>query len=434
MGWLYPMAIQGTGTSEVEALSSYLLRTANAHATTAGTLLGLALARFPSPLLQSRTGFLKSNVSVFIRPNQTTAAVVGMVSQAMGCGTDVFEPTTFLCLLDGLHRGMQIYSSQLRWCPACFGELRSRDAPIYFKLKWQVLTEYVCDIHSVKLRDRCRACGATQDSYGTRRDIGLCVSCSAPLDAIEKNDLAAGCSTTDIRDLVDYVAVRGRVRFPVHGVGSVITDLHNEALKEGREERLYRLVPRETLFRFIHQRDPITLQSALRIASGLGVPLLDLLRGKLQGTNRDLLLERMALPLFFERPRRRREQLEPKQLLQKMREAAEIVAKHPEPSLRALSREVGVSIGALWYHLPERTRQFSDEYKKNRADRHKRKREEARDAVRKCVLEWPRSHARLPSGKALLRKLRAETGLPKNLLRDEICRTLAAQMMKRQSR
>lgn len=48
---------------------------------------------------------------------------------------------------------------------------------------------------------------------------------------------------------------------------------------------------------------------------------------------------------------------------------------------------------------------------------------------RESMKSWPRKQARLPSRKALLRKLHTETGLPKHVLRSEICRALAHKLM-----
>jgi hypothetical protein len=424
MAFLFPLRTQGAGTSEIEALSSYLIRLAHAHATSVGTLLATTFSHFPTAILESGKGYATSLVSVFIRPNRTTAAIVDVLSRASGMRPAALEPMTFLSLEDALGRGMHMYSSRMRWCPACLSEARAAGDEPYLKLKWQVLSEHTCDIHHLRLRDLCQHCGRRQDSYRGRADIRICVGCFGPLDVVVRSDLSSHYSGTDIRDLVAAVAQREGYRFPKGATQNVLRDVWDEARRIDQEEELFNLIPRNIYVRYMSGNDTVTLQSAMRIAATLSVPLLDLLEGQLSGTTRQLTLDRIIHSPFSNEPKPKR-RLEPEQLRQAVERALLDVCEEEAPSLLSLAKRVGVSLGALRYHLPDTLRRISIRFNWVRKDRFRTKRQEAKSAAYTKLRSHQRKRRSIPSAKQLLRELRAETDLPTHLLRDAVRDELA---------
>lgn len=419
MPWLYDLQIQGAGTSEVEAISSYIFRLAGAHATSPGKILGLALERFPTSLLKSTCVAANTSLNSFVRPNRTTAAVVDLLARATGRTSAELEPTTFLCLSDSLGRGMQMFSQRPRWCPACIADLR-RDGKPYYKLKWQIMIERACDIHQIELRERCRACGADQGSRGYVMDLSVCAQCLTPLTDVQKSDIAWIPSRKDISELIGYVASIGEVRFSKARISGLVRTLHDDAVRDGNQDMLYKVVPQQEMKRAASESHTLTLNSALHVASALGITLLDLLQGNWLETNRQLFFDAMGKARPDPRYKQPHKPIDKTQLLPAMSDALHAMAQVPNPTLRAFARELGVSVGALWYHFPELTREISTQFELARARHFNDVGKKVREAVEDGLKWWRAQDIGPPSKKALLRKLYAESGLPKNELREQI--------------
>ncbi len=426
MGLLYPLAIQGSGSTDVEAFSSYLIRLACAHGTSVGTLLDVAFAHYPSKLLQSHRSFQACKASVLVRPNRTTDAAVDVISKATGVSRSAFDRTTFLCLIELLGRGMHMYSPRLRWCPACFAEFHTLGQPVYFKLRWQILDQNFCDIHRVRLHDYCGECNSVQDSFGYRENIRLCSRCSEPLDRFTWNDLTDQHPCVAGRDLVAYAAHHGDIRLRAGGPQRLLKRLADETCKFDETDCLARILRKAKYRRWAAGGEAMTLQTAMRMANELHLPLLSFLRGELNGTNRELGFDRHGdIPTDASvYPSRRR--IQPAKLRRDIRNAYKTISASDKPSLAQLAKKIGVSAGALRYHFPEQVKEIVRRFSKARVDHQERVRADAKAAVREKIKLQSREPTISPGTKELLRQLRAETGLPKNVLRAEIRRELTS--------
>ncbi|MBN8886830.1 MAG: TniQ family protein [Rudaea sp.] len=419
MSWLLPLPIRGAGTSHVEALSSYLLRLARVHAITSGKFLSSIVERYCWPDAPRRAGILQSRISTLIRPNDTTQLILESLASGLSVPVPDIEQTTFLALGSALCRPMKAFSSCLRWCPACLSEQMRNCGEPYFELAWQVLTVETCEVHGVCLHDHCGSCGRIQDGYLARRSLAECIHCKARLDKTTLSDISRDFYAENIRSVVGYIATHPGIRFPQHGVSDVLRRLLDEPWEDCSEEVLY-ILPRDACVRFADPTEPLTLISALRIAFWLNVPLVDLLLGRLQGTNKSILRGmKEALPDVIAPQRRRR--IRSIQVL--ANEATRIIETASEAlSLTEVARKLGVSAGALRYHLPKQSSEIIQTYQLSRRRRRASTSTQCRSNVRKTIARWSQVEDRPFSKKALLSSVRARTGLPKNLLREEIKR------------
>jgi hypothetical protein len=429
--WLFPIPIEGEGTGDIEALSSYLLRIASVHSVASGTLATMILDRFSfSDAIVRRSAFNVSGES-FIRPNAASMTMVRATSAAIGYRPERLECTTFLATIDALQRSQSVFSHQLRWCPACFRECIDQDRPAYFKLKWQVRFVECCDIHHIRLRTSCPNCGASQGGGRLRDSLHDCVRCKVGLHGGSKRGDLVTNLFDQLGELVSHIASHPGYRFPKAGVARVVGGLLHDAWKDEREAELFRTLHRDECVRFANEAEAVTLQSALRIAFRLHIPLVSLLEGKIEGTNRSLL---PGVPEAFPRslaPARYDSRRLTDEVESKLAAALNHWDPNSPPSLSALSREVGASVGGLRYRFPKEASRVVAVAKQHRDEHQRHIDRQVRARVAELGKELSGQLGIPPSRKALLRMLRADSGLPKHRLRREISQRVGEVMTPR---
>ena len=180
--------------------------------------------------------------------------------------------------------------------------------------------------------------------------------------------------------------------------------------------------------RFANDTEPVTLQSALRIAFRLHIPIVSLLQGRIDGTNRSLLpTGSESLPTNLA-PARYDTRPLGDEIHLKLAAVLSRGCSGPPPSLRALSREVGVSVGGLRYRFPAEATRVVVVAKEHRVEDQRRIDRQVRSRVAALTREISGQRGTPPSRKALLRMLRADSGLPKHRLRREISERVSEAM------
>lgn len=427
MSWLYPIPLEGDGTKDVEALSSYLLRISSKHSVSAGNLLRLALERSGLTTDSEQDSIRGLNLESLIRPNKTTERIALSLAGATGRSESGLESATFMSLVDALDRAQGTYSPRLRWCAECFRESAAATSPTYFRLVWQLTCVECCEVHGLVLRDRCPSCGGFQGGFGVRSELHLCARCGANLYSpptmsdVRKNQFAP------VGDLVEHIATHRGVRFPRSGISRVIEQLLHEAWEIEAEAELFRLLPRDECVRFANASEPITLLSAMRIAFWLHLPVSQLLLGRLDGTSRSLLLSaNERLPRHISHGPRKRI-CAPEEIADQLGARINGSDGQAAPSLRQLARELGVSVGGLRYRYPELLDRAVSAFRTYRVEQRiaidGQIRNSVAESVRRSVSEGGASLSR----KGLLREIRAQSDLPKNRVR----RAIADELSKR---
>lgn len=427
---LFSIALRGMGTADVEALDSYLYRLAIVHGVSTETLIQQLLAwyraMFPTRLQSTACILTAKDLSLFVRPNFATQRLLQALMDATG--VDTLRCGTFVALGGAVARSVQTYSSSTRWCPGCMAEFVGAGDPGYFKLLWHLNDITHCPIHRLRLIDRCTNCEAYQRSKGRRHDCTSCSECGASLArGISEHDLMDSWKYegADLIELVEVIANNPPLTFPHKGAwGAVRTTL--EKIKSAEAEgNFLGTVYRSELALIANGRQAITLATARRLAYRFGMRISDLLAGTVAETTKILDPTWTAVLPSDMRPRKRHRPHNRKKIFEKMQTVlATYDAAHP-PALRTVAKQVGVSVGCLEYHFPAVAHQIIERHRAWREKESQRKKLRARVAVL-GFFTHERYALERKSRKNALRVLRAETGLPKNLLREEIAMALSS--------
>lgn len=422
--FLFPLSPISLGSDRVESFTSFLIRLAAQHAMSLGRLIHLVCARaFPEDPLRAKRA-LACHIGTFVRPNHTTADLVAATANGLGVPEGDIRRTTFLALMPALARPQSAFSPIPKWCPQCLADAQADGTPPHFKLLWQLTDVDGCDIHRIALADRCPWCRSPQSGVGLRDSCAQCAACGRTLNGRGASRPAASwkCGTRDLQELVDAIGRGEPEEFPPRGVANVVNHLFERVWASNEEYRLWRLLPRDECLRFADGIEPVTLLTARRIASRLGMPLVMLLCGQAQESNGCLVFESSTeIPPALRR--RKRKRLPRRQLLRERLQRLKASGVAPV-SLSMAARAVGSSVGAIRYHFPSHARQIADAHAAWRC----RKAAETAAAVRQAVLDALTrvSLADANSRKALLRQIRATTKLPKFAVRAEIARVFDA--------
>lgn len=421
---LFPLSLRGVGTSEVEAFSSYLQRLAIAHGVSIWKLLELVRSWYHQdhPDFKDHLGgvFSSPDLSLFVRPNKATHQIVAMLEHVTG--NKDFRCGTFLSLNDALDRSVGLFAHRPRWCPACMGEFERAEDTGYLKLLWLLKPISHCPTHGIPLREKCDECGAHQRTSKLGLHFTRCGVCkmrfSRVLETREPENDSWSYQGADLIQLVEAIASDNKLMFPAGGVQRMISALFDKIWAEGDELRFWKILHRDECLSIADGDQPVTLATARKVAFRIGVALPELLMGRVELTSGILDPEwTKELPKDMQ-PRRRRNRHDRALILQKLKEATSIDVMSP-PSLKQVSKRVGVSVGCLQYHFPAQSRDIVERHHAWNTEQQNRKRIEARAAA--MAFFTSDRYGRHPrSRKQALRTLREETGLPKNILREAI--------------
>ncbi len=424
MPYLIPLEIRGLGTPDIEALSSYIHRLACAHEVTVATLLKKVAAWYqaahPDLVKEITKPGAAGDLSVYIRPNQGTADLVKMLIAAVN------EPdlvaTTFISLQNALDRSAGVFSRHMRWCPLCMKESQAQGESGYFKLLWTLKAITHCPEHRIELMDECSVCGAKQGGYGYKTEPCKCQKCDNYLSEGKVEDSSFtnswNLSGADMFHLVDYISRNPQVVFPKDGVRAALSDLFDKAWRDGEEEKLWSIYPRDELLCVIDGITPMTITGARKIAYKFGLNLEDVLSGDISQSPEILNAEwSRKLPKDL-RPKIRKKNYARDNILEKIHKAMKLYKDSPKP-LVFYAGHVSVSTGYLNYHYPVLSKRIVAGHQKWKNAENTRKKQQANNEVLNLIAGGDSPHM-LISRKRALREIRRKTGLPKNVVREAI--------------
>jgi DNA-binding phage protein len=190
---LYHLAPIGVGTSDVESLTSFIARLAEAHAVSVGCLMIDEIL----PRLGRRHLIDVKRGASGPQAWRARMQVINGVSPLAADSTVVLETLTGrrdLRLLtmapwkDGISpRGL--LRRTRTWCPACL-RARRQHGQVYESLTWMLNPITLCSEHRLRLQDSCPAphCGRAQPALMARTRPGHCAWCGAWLGAPASSD------------------------------------------------------------------------------------------------------------------------------------------------------------------------------------------------------------------------------------------------------
>ncbi len=425
---LFPIVLRGVNTAEVESLPSYLHRVAFEHGVYTGEILRF-LHRHGMREQRIHAGAkLASYIKVaeFVRPGRTTDMIRDLLQYFSG---QDLSQTTLWVLDRALGRSCGEVVKGFRWCPECFSEMMSVGAEPYFKLIWHMSAISACPIHRTPLSNACEFCGCDQVSYKRERTLGHCQACGNALSKrkrrLRNSDICLSWQDNgfDIIRLFSELAETEPDSLLAGGAKKSIDDLLDYYWRNGSENVLYRAITRDEVLAIIHNQTPISLKSARRVAYRLGLSLFDLLSGNAAQTTDVLDHSQFCTfpPSYLDVTKKTKR--DHRVILNRTKQL--LSASVVPPSLKKLAEELGVSVGYLEYRHPALVQDV--------VSRHTEYEEHQRlkliYSAQRVALEFflAEKYAREPhSRKHAYRILRAETGLPKFLLKRSIQKAYSA--------
>lgn len=183
---LYPVEPIGVGTANVESLTGYLMRLAEAHCVTVGTLVAGELLPLLRPQglgsLPPATWLLQEGPHW--NGTGDTARLAGEALATLTARQDLVLLTLWpwrqVLAAHGLIRKRPLPRV---WCPACYEDMLAEARPLYEPLLWSLAVVTVCPHHRVRLSARCPCadCARTLPPIAAVARPGHCSWCKRAL-------------------------------------------------------------------------------------------------------------------------------------------------------------------------------------------------------------------------------------------------------------
>ena len=193
---LYSIPPLGLGTGDVEGLTSYICRLAEAHCVSPTNLLryqiesvaGKARRSTKSVNLQSHPSgdnrvaarYVSALEYLTMQPNLSELTLSSWLMGKRPIGnilTSLF-----------LDRPISMFKNHREWCPDCFQEWQDGDRVIYEPLLWSLSLVAICPHHDRWLERFCPHCAKIQPIFAAKTRVGYCSHCHAWL-GVESKDL-----------------------------------------------------------------------------------------------------------------------------------------------------------------------------------------------------------------------------------------------------
>lgn len=185
---LFSLEPIGIGTPEVESLSGYIARLAEAHVLSVGNLLGRGLTERRRSLVSG------ARSAESVRPGSHGFHAVGNTINGLDwrarkwtrriaaatARSDIKQLT--LIPFARVLSGMLLLKPHRAWCPMCYGKDRE-DGIVYERLAWAMKLVTVCPRHRASLVDACPHCTCQTPALAVFSRPGHCSHCSQWLGA-----------------------------------------------------------------------------------------------------------------------------------------------------------------------------------------------------------------------------------------------------------
>jgi len=284
----YPLRPIGIGTSEVESLTGYVARLAEAHVLCVGDMVGRDPVNLPRREKQPSKSRPKAHI--FHAYSYAINGVAGTARSWAGS----FERITGVGGLDLLTMfplrwtlsEMSLFKRRKAWCPRCY-EADRLNGVVYERLLWSLRAVTVCPKHAVLLEQRCPICREELPPLAVRSRPGHCSACGEWLGR-EKSAASASSEMGEDRfelytapavgDLLAGLSYRGRVQASRFR-RNLRTCILRLSAGNGNAFAEITHTPRTTLRTWLDGGLP-RLDALLRFAFHLGISVKDLLMSR----------------------------------------------------------------------------------------------------------------------------------------------------------
>ncbi len=393
----------GAGTSEVEGLSSYLTRMAQAHGCSEGQLATHLRAWWDGTQSQGPSDrFPRIAGTIRTVPLCGMGSDVEKLVVALGRATGVatLRSATMMPLAAALaSTSIGTLRNCRAWCPTCYEEDILAGRLLYDRLLWAVAPISRCRVHKVELLDHCPSCTFPQCSRSGSR-LDSCNVCGASL-LLAANRLLPAARPTFGEDLI-YELIGACARDP-----GISINRHSMRMFFKRHRReLPAGDPLLTTPSLTSESMRPSLGTVLRMVTAFGVSLLDFQSPEPPETTCSLYAP--ASPLLPKRARRRHSQT----VRERVSSAIEGVLGKPESlcPFRLFCAKLGVSTGYVRYQFPSLTRIYIARRKEWVSGFGQSKLLAAKNAASSGLIE-DYEHGRIKQLKGLIREVASVAGV-----------------------
>jgi len=176
---LYSLEPMNVGRAEVESLTGYVARVAEAHCVTVSDLVGAELSHpeCPTPLFtpsgEKRSNFFYTQLYSLNGITDVPRKWVSVLETAtLRPGLSDLTLLAFADLFSESH----LFRNVSAWCPSCF-ESRRRCGVRYESLLWAIGIVKVCPLHSEPLEEVCPHCRRRSGPLAAHTRPGYCSRC-----------------------------------------------------------------------------------------------------------------------------------------------------------------------------------------------------------------------------------------------------------------
>lgn len=179
--YLYHLPPAGLGSAVVESLTSYLVRLAEAHDISLGTLV----TREVLPKVREKFRRQDYKAAAIESTFLYDAHTLNGLGQRSHDWVNVLERLTGVRGLQYLtmetwrqvFSGVDLPRRRRAWCPLCLEDWRDSNRQVYEPLLWALKEVSVCPTHACLLADRCPHCGGDQHVISAKVKPGHCGRC-----------------------------------------------------------------------------------------------------------------------------------------------------------------------------------------------------------------------------------------------------------------
>ncbi|MDH4619436.1 TniQ family protein [Brevibacillus sp. AY1] len=184
---LQPMAMDSL---DIESLTSYILRMAEAHSVTSGTFTKELLLPFLIDGEITKSALVNTHYRIYSK----SFSINGIKMMAIKMSSALNELTleknkeklTFLRLAELMYTSD--IQTRRQWCSHCLEEFKNSKT-VYEKLIWNVKIVNICLIHRRRLESCCPHCGEQIWSINTKSRVGYCDKCNEWLGSNLKHSI-----------------------------------------------------------------------------------------------------------------------------------------------------------------------------------------------------------------------------------------------------
>lgn len=280
---LYDVRPIGIGTTNIESLTSYLIRLSSEHCVFPGVLINDVISQHLGKgyLLSSKQigGNRFYDLAKTINGYMENSIALVEVLESLTCRND-FKLLT-LSNLKHVVPVRGLLKESIAWCPTCLNEMNEYDF-LYYPLLWFLKDVDTCPIHAVMLCNKCPGCNENIDILHRKSIIGYCPNCFVFLGEAEI------CEDFQNRELRLWIAnnIAKLLAFtteisqePERKRHAEVLEMINKTVFEGKVSRFAKAVqiPTTTLSYWIKGIAIPPLSRQLQICFTLGLTLTDYL-------------------------------------------------------------------------------------------------------------------------------------------------------------